>query len=74
VTSEREEMELRLRIRLLEEALTEYAEHTAWRCHYRSRYGQCLCGLDDTMRALGLEPVPVHDPEAEHDRQVARER
>ena len=48
----------------LREGLREYAQHAAWRCEYRSRYGACLCGLDDFMVGIGLEPVPVDDPEA----------
>jgi hypothetical protein len=48
----------------LEAALTEYASHQAWRCDYRSRYGSCRCGLDETLKELGMEPVPVYDPEA----------
>lgn len=48
----------------LGETLTEYADHLAWRCHYRKRYGTCHCGLDEAMAELGLEPVAVQDPEA----------
>lgn len=47
----------------LREALEEYAEHISWRCQYRSRYGKCLCGLDETMASLGLPPVAVNDIE-----------
>lgn len=46
-----------------ERALTNYADHQSWRCSYRSRYGACCCGLDETMEKLGLPPVPVEDPE-----------
>ena len=52
------------RIRRLEEALTEYADHQAWRCKYRQRYKECQCGLDETLATLGFPPIPVHDPEA----------
>jgi hypothetical protein len=43
--------------------LAEYAEHSSWRCVYRSRYGECVCGLDDLMVKLGFPVVPVQDPE-----------
>ena len=42
----------------------EYAEHGQWRCQYRTRYGRCLCGLDDLLADLGLPPAAFHDPEA----------
>ena len=48
----------------LRKALLDYAQHAAWRCEYRSRYGSCQCGLDDLMTSLGLPVVPVNDPEA----------
>jgi hypothetical protein len=48
----------------LRAALNEYASHQSWRCHYRTRYRECCCGLDKTIVELGLDPVPVSDPEA----------
>lgn len=51
----------------LREAFEEYANHTSWRCQYRSRYGSCLCGLDDLMVSFGLATVPPDDPEARPD-------
>lgn len=53
------------RIRELEEAMREYAQHTSWRCehppHYylverSGGYVGCPCGLDATLRELGLAP------------------
>lgn len=46
------------------DALRDYAQHASWRCEYRSRYGKCICGLDDAMERFGLPPVGVIDPEA----------
>lgn len=54
----------RKQIEDLHHALEEYAEHGSWRCHYRTRYLTCRCGLDELMVSLGLEPVEVQDPEA----------
>lgn len=45
-------------------ALPEYASHQSWRCEYRTRYGECYCGLDDVMDALGMDRVPPDDPES----------
>lgn len=56
--------ELLTEIDRLREALREYADHQSWRCQYRNRYDECQCGLDETMVSLGLDPVPVTDPEA----------
>ena len=57
------EAELAARVIRLESLIREYAQHTAWRCEYRSRYGRCACGLDYELEKLGLPPIPVHDPE-----------
>jgi hypothetical protein len=46
------------------ELLGEYAAHASWRCDYRSRYGECRCGLDELTDRLGLPRVEPHDPEA----------
>lgn len=43
--------------------LCEYAQHDAWRCHYRTRYGRCVCGLDELCDQVGLERRPPNDPE-----------
>jgi hypothetical protein len=52
----------------LREALVEYAEHGSWRCEHAPHYyltdegradipeGDCPCGLDGTLRKLGLHP------------------
>ncbi len=56
--------ELLEEIETLGDAFNEYSAHQSWRCQYRSRYGKCVCGLDDFVAAYGLEPVPVDDPEA----------
>ena len=48
----------------LRKGFNEFADHQAWRCRYRSRYGKCLCGLDDFTEAHGLDTVTVDDPEA----------
>lgn len=44
--------------------MAEYAAHTSWRCEYRTRYGECHCGLDDLCDKLGIDRVPPNDPEA----------
>ena len=46
------------------EDFLEYASHQAWRCDYRTRYGKCMCGLDDLCDELGIERIPPNDPEA----------
>lgn len=45
-------------------AITEYAAHASWRCEYRTRYGECHCGLDELCDRLGIDRVPPNDPEA----------
>jgi hypothetical protein len=60
----KEGWDLLARCDALENALRDYAGHQAWRCEYRSRYGACQCGLDETLEKLGLPPVPVNDPES----------
>lgn len=49
----------------LQNALADYADHQSWRCNYRSRYGKCMCGLDELLASYGLPAVPPNDPEAE---------
>lgn len=46
------------------EAFRDYASHQSWRCDYRTRYGECMCGLDDLCDKLGIDRVPPNDPEA----------
>lgn len=53
--------EARKRIAELEAVIREYAEHQSWRCEYAPHYylvnpptDDCACGLDGTLRALGL--------------------
>jgi hypothetical protein len=53
-----------LQVSVLKRALLDYADHQSWRCQYRTRYKRCVCGLDELMASLGLEPVAVADPEA----------
>lgn len=48
----------------LSEIVQEYVEHGSWRCQYRTRYGSCMCGLDERLAALGLPPCGYDDPEA----------
>jgi hypothetical protein len=64
-TLEAQAYELSVRLAQLREAFIEYADHQSWRCHYRSRYGVCCCGLDELTARLGLPTVEVHDPEGE---------
>lgn len=45
-------------------ALVDYIAHQSWRCDYRTRYGECCCGLDEITAALGIDPVPPDDPES----------
>lgn len=54
----------------LREVLTEYADHISWRCSYRTRYGKCVCGLDEKMAEFGMPPVLVHDPEASENKRI----
>ena len=53
---------------LLREAVRDYAQHTSWRCEHRPHYYfasgvnrdqeiGCPCGLDRTLRELGLPDV-----------------
>lgn len=55
------------RIELFQDAIREYAQHNSWRCEHREhnfylvgrdakKNPDCPCGLDATLRELGLAP------------------
>lgn len=64
--AEDERDQLAARVRVLEEALREYAQHQSWRCDYAPHFymtaearalvpeGDCACGLNRTLRDLAL--------------------
>lgn len=50
------------RIAKLREVIENYVTgHDSWRC-YTSRYPKCMCGLDATLHAAGIDPSPWRPP------------
>ena len=46
--------ELEAREEALKQIVIDWADHDSWRC-YSTRYpGECCCGLDDAMKAVGM--------------------